>query len=198
MNKKCSFTNNILMSIFFALILILLAISFFQLTCKLKVFFNVKNNCGKLQLKFVGITIFAFALSFKNRCICLTKKNGKNIYLPIEFNEQSMQEYSDLESILLRKIYFKSIAVYFNFGLKHNAFASCITTGIVDAVSKILFCIVKTKKSECILATKVYPNFNKNVIKIGFKAKISISLYDVVWCIGETLVTKQVRAMSQN
>ena len=166
-----------------------------QLTMKLKVFFNIKNNTGKLQIKFIGIKIIDYKISIKSKCLMLTNKKGKNKYMPIEFSEQSLQQYEDFLSILFRKIYFKTMSVYFNFGVKSNAFLSAMICGYVDLFSKIFYTFFKTKKSEVKMQLKVYPIFNNNVIKFGIKAKISMSVFDFIWSFIEATLTRKVRQL---
>ena len=79
MNKNNSLTNNSLMSFLFVFLLVILIIFSLQLTMKLKVFFNIKNNTGKIQLKFINIKILGYKISLQNQCLCLTNKKGKNI-----------------------------------------------------------------------------------------------------------------------
>ena len=183
------------MSFFYYIIAFFIIVFTFQLTMKLKVFFNIKNNTGKLQLKFINIKIFDYDISIISKCLRLTNKRGKNKYLPIEFNETSIQNYNDFESILFRKIYFKKFSLFFNFGLKNDAFASALVCGYVDIFAKIFYSIFKTKKSEVIAKLKIYPSFNNNVIKFGIKAKISLSIFDFIWSLIEALLTKQVRSI---
>ena len=183
------------MSFLFAILIIILTIFSVQLTMKLKVYFNIKNNTGKLQLKFINIKIFDYKISLQSQCLCLTNKKGKNKYLPIELNQQSIQNYTDFESILFRKIYFKRLSIYFNFGLKSNAFASAMICGYADVFSKILYSILKTKKSEVIMRLKIFPSFNNNVIKFGIKAKISLSVFDLIWSFIEATLTRKVRQL---
>lgn len=183
------------MSFLYYIIAILIVIFALQLTMKLKVLFNVKKNTGKLQLKFMFIKILDYKISIKSQCLMLTNKKGKNKYLPIDFSQQSIQEYNDFESILFRKIYFKTLSIYFNFGVKSNAFLSAMVIGYVDVFSKIFYSFFKTKKSELKMQLKVYPNFNNNVIKFGIKAKISLSVFDLFWSFIEATLTKRVRSL---
>ena len=183
------------MSFFYVFIILFLILFCVQLTMKMKVFFNIKNNTGKLQLKFMFIKIFDYKISIVHQNLKLTNKKGKSKFMPIEFSQESIQNYTDFEGIIFRKIYFKTIAVYFNFGLKSDAFASSMVVGTIDIVSKILYSFLKTKKSEVLLKLKTYPSFKSNVIKIGFKAKISISVFDFVWSLMEAVVTKQINSI---
>ena len=183
------------MSFLFAILIFFLVIFSVQLTMRLKVFFNIKSNTGKLQLKFINIKVFDYKISLQSQCLCLTNKKGKNKYLPIELSQQSIQNYADFESILFRKIYFKTVAVYFNFGVKSNAFLSAMICGYVDVFSKIFYSLFKTKKSELIMQLKIFPSFNNNVIKFGFKAKISLSVLDLFWSFIEASLTKQIRSL---
>ena len=182
------------MDFFYAIILTLLIVCVLQLTLKLKVMFNIKSNTGKLQLKYVGIRIFDFDISIKSQCLKLVSKSGKAKYLPIELNQQSLQEYADFQTILFKKTYFKTLAIYFNFGIKSNAFASAMVCGYVDIICKMLYAIFKTKKSEAQAKLKIYPSFKNDVIKFGFKAKISLSIYDLIWSFSEAMIAKQLKS----
>lgn len=99
--------------------------------------------------------------------------------------------------MLFKKTYFKKVAVYFNFGLKDNSFISAMGCGIFDIITKIMYSILKTKKSEVQFNSKVYPSFNSNVIKIGIKAKISISIYDLLWSFLESKFSSNIKITNQ-
>lgn len=185
------------MSPYFSIILVIIIIFVFQLTIKLKIFFNVKKNRGKLQLKFIGIKIFDYDICFKYKCLKLTAKNGKSKYFPFELNKQTFENYANFQSLIFRKIYFKTISIYFNFGVENDAFLSAMVCGYVDVFSKIFYSIFNSKKSEVKLKLKVYPSFSTNVIKIGFKVKISLSIYDLLWSLLETLSNKHIKSKKQ-
>jgi hypothetical protein len=85
------------------------------------------------------------------------------------------------------------LAIYFNFGAKNNAFLTSMACGYIDVLSKILYSVFKTKKSELIFASKIYPSFENDVIKIGIKAKISLSLYDLTWSFLEAKIGEKIR-----
>lgn len=182
---------------FYCILLIFITLIVLQLTLKLKVFFNVKKNIGKLQFKFVGLRIINVSFCFGKGYIKFTKRNGKTKYLPLEINQQSFQEYADFEEILFKKIYFMTLKIYFNFGIKDNAFVSCMVCGYVDILSKIFYSVLKTKKSEVNLCLKVYPCFKQNVIKFGIKAKISLSLFDLAWSFVEAKINSKIRFKKQ-
>lgn len=167
-----------------------------QLTLKAKLFFNVKNNNGKLVLKIFCIKICCVNLSIEHGCIKLTNKKGKNKYLPLELNEQTIEHYNNFQDILFKKTYFKNISIYLNLGIKHSAMQTALICGGVDILTKILYCIFKTKKNETEFFSKIYPNFNSNVIKIGVKAKISISIYDLIWSYFESKVSSKQKERS--
>ena len=150
-----------------------------------------------MQLKFIGIRIFDYKIKIKDKNLVLTNKNGKNKYFPLEINNESIKNYTDFQSILFKKIYFKTIAIYFNFGLKDDAFVSTMVCGYIDVFSKIAYSFLKTKKSEVLMNLKVYPSFKNNVIKFGIKAKISLSLYDLLWSFIEAITTKFFRSKKE-
>lgn len=178
---------------YFSIALILIVLLVYPLTLRLKVYYNAKKNTGKLQLKFFNLNVTDLMFSIHVGYIKFTNRKHRNFYLPIEFSEQAIQEYNNFQEILFKKTYFKKMAIYFNFGNKDNAFVSAMACGIVDIVTKILYSILKTKKSEVLFESKVYPNFNSNVIKIGLKAKISISIYDLLWSFLESKFSTKIK-----
>ena len=189
--------NNFMLNLLFALILIILLVIVIQLTLKLKLYFNIKQNTGKLQLKFLSFTVIDYSLSFHFDYIKLTNRKGKNSYLPIEFNEQAIQEYNDFQQILFKKTYFKNLTLYLNFGIKNNAFITSMVCGYFDIITKIFYTVFKTKKNEVEFLSKIYPNYKTNVIKIAVKAKLSISIFDLIWSYFEsklTLKNKSIRS----
>lgn len=188
MNKINSLTKNKSMSFFYVFIIVLILLFILQFTIKVKLYFNVKNNSGKLQVHFANIEIIDYQISLCARCIKLSKKNKKNKYLPISFDKQTIENYNKFKNILFRKVYAKELGIYFNFGLKNRADITAMTTGYIDIFSKIAYSILKTKKSEVEMNLKTYANFNNNVIKIGLKAKISLSIFDLIWSYAESKV----------
>lgn len=175
---------------YFCIILILIMLFVMPLTLKAKVYFNVKNNSGKIELKFVSIKILCYHFRFFDGCLELTKSNGKRKYLPLKIDKQSIEVYTNVQDIIFRKIYLKHIGVYFNFGIDDDPFLSSIVVGYFDVFSKILYAILKTKKSEVQMTSKCFPNFESTVIKIGIKAKISLSVYDMIWSFVEAKFIK--------
>src|SRR5574344_1665927 len=170
-----------MVSPYYSILLIFLIFISLQYTLKLKLIFNAKKNIGKIQLKFLNIKIIDNTFCFGKGYIKITNRVGKSKYLPIEFNTQTFQDYADFETIIFKKIYFKAFGIYFNFGVKNDAFLSSMLCGYLDIFAKILYCVLKTKKSEVELKLKIYPNYNFNVIKLGIKAKISLSIFDLLW-----------------
>lgn len=160
------------------------------LTLKAKVYFNVKNNSGKIELKFVSIKILSYNFRFFDGCLELTKANGKRKYLPLKIDKQSIEVYTNVQDIIFRKIYLKHIGIYFNFGIDGNPFLSSMVVGYFDVLSKILYAVLKTQKSEVQMTSKCFPNFESTVIKIGIKAKISLSVYDMIWSFVEAKFIK--------
>lgn len=188
MNKINSLTKNKSMSFFYVFLIVLILLFVIQFTIKIKLYFNAKSNSGKLQIFFVNLKIIDYKISLCSRCIKLSKKNNKNKYLPISFDRQTIESYNKFKDILFRKVYAKQIGVYFNFGLKSRADITAMITGYVDIFSKIAYSVLKTKKSEVKMKLKTYANFNNNVIKFGLKAKISLSIFDLIWSFAESKV----------
>lgn len=177
--------NKNMTSPYFSILLVFLLISVLQLSIKAKINFNLQKNLGEIQLKFLGITVFFRRISFGKKYIKLTNKKGKNQYLPIEMDKQSIENYANFQEILFKKIYAKQLLLYFNFGVKDSPFLTSMICGYVDIISKILFCVLKTKKNEVVFKSKIYPSFEKSLIKFQIKAKISLSLYDLIWSFAE-------------
>ena len=170
------------MSFFYIFLILFLLIAIFQLTIKAKVVFDVKNNCGIVTLKFVGIEILKYEIAIKSKCLRLTNKKRKNKYLPLELNDVAIQEYANVQDVIFRKLYFKQFKFAFAFGVDSDAFLTATVCGLVDIFAKTLYAIFKTKKSETKLSMTITPQFNSDVIKINFQVKLSVSLFDLLWC----------------
>ena len=181
-----------MMNSFFVAILLIILLCVLQLTVKGKLYFNVYKNNGKLQMKFLNITIINYTISFHTDYIKLTNKKGKNSYLPLEFNQQTIEEYNNFQEILFKKTYFKNVSFYLNFGKKDSAFLTSMICGHFDLITKIFYCIFKTGKNEVEFNSKIYPNFKTNVIKIGVKAKLSLSIYDLLWSYFEAKLSSKI------
>lgn len=187
-----------MLSPWFAIILICLLFAVLQLTIKAKVFYNILKNSGKLQLKFLNITIVDYKISFNINYIKLTNKKGKNKYLPLEFNKQTIAEYNNFQEILFKKTYFKNLSVYLNFGYTDNAFYTSMICGYFDVFTKSMYSFLRTKKNEVEFVSKIYPNYKKNVIKFSVKAKLSISIYDLLWSYLEAKLTSKIKRSKIN
>lgn len=174
-------------------VLLFILTSVLQLTLKAKLFFNVSKNTGSLQIKFLNITFINYVVSFHVGYIKLTNKKGKNTYMPLEFNQQTIEEYNNFQEILFKKTYFKKVNVYLNFGSEESAFLTSMVCGYFDVFTKSLYCFLKTKKNEVEFVSKIYPNYKKSVIKIGVKAKLSISVYDLLWSYLESKLTSKLK-----
>ena len=180
------------MSAYLIILLVFLLIMVLQLTVKAKVFFNIKENSGKIRVRFVGKRIFDRDISFEKNYLKLSSPKHKNKYLPIEFSQESIESYANFEGVIFQKIYAKEMTLYFNFGLKNNPAISSLTCGYIDVISKIFFCILNNKKHGLVYRSKVYPSFKKSVIKFQIKAKISMSLFDFLWSIAEAYITGKI------
>ena len=185
-------------NVLLSLLLVLLLALILQLTLKVKLFFNVKNNSGVIKVKLANVEIINYKISFCDRCLKFTTKKGKNKYLPLNFNEQTIEEYNNFQEILFKKTYFKNFSVYLNFGLKDSNFKTAMICGYFDILTKIFYCLLKTKKNETEFSSKIYPNFNSTVIKIGVKAKISLSIYDLIWSFFESKISSKTKRSVKN
>ncbi|MGN1212739.1 MAG: DUF2953 domain-containing protein [Christensenellales bacterium] len=194
MYKKNRLINNIdMVNPLFTILLLLLLIFVLQLTINAKLSFNIKKNCGKLELKFLNIKVLDFTLRFHLDYLQLTNKKGKNFYMPLEFNEQTIEEYNNFQTILFKKTYFKSLSVFLNFGFKDDAFLTSMICGYFDIITKSLYSFLRTKKNEVEFVSKIYPNYKKNVIKFAVKAKLSMSIYDLIWSYLEAKLTSKIK-----
>lgn len=173
--------------------LVLLVLCVVQLTVKLKIFYNLNNNSGRVVVKMAFLKVVDKKIKFCHGCLRLTDKKNKNTYIPLEFNKQTIEQYSNFQDILFRKTYFKNISVFCNFGLKHNSFGTAMFCGCFDVLTKLLYSVFKTKKEETEFVSKIYPNFNSSVIKIGFKVKISLSVYDLFWSFLESKLPSNIK-----
>ena len=183
---------------FLIILLVFLLLIVLQLTLKLKINYNLLTNKGKIQLRFVGIRVFDKDISIYKNYIKLSSPKKKNIYLPIELSKESIQSYADFQGVLFQKIYAKELTFYLNFGLKDNPMSSCLTCGHVDVFTKIFFCILNNKKRGLVYRSKIYPCFSKSVIKFQIKAKISVSLFDLLWSYFEAVITGKLKYLKED
>ena len=182
MNKTSYMQNtNYVISPYFAILLVFLIFFVSQITIKAKANFDIEKNRGELQLRLFFVTIFWREISFGKYYLKITNKKGKSKYLPIEANKQSIQQYTEFQEILFKKIYAQQILLFLNFCIENSPLLTSMICGYFDVISKALFCILKTKKSELVFKSKIYPSFEKTLIKFQIKAKISLSIYDLLW-----------------
>ena len=185
------------MSPYLIILLVFLLISVLQLTLKAKISFNVGKNLGTIQLRFIGIRLFDREISFHKNYIKLYSKKNKNKYIPIELSQQSIKDYTDFQGILFQKIYAKELSFYLNFGIKNDPMTSCLVSSHFDIFSKIVYSALSQKKKGVIFKSKVYPSFEKSVIKFQIKAKISLSLYDLLWSYLEATISGKIKQIKE-
>ena len=75
--------------------------------------------------------------------------------------------------------------------------ASCLICGYFDIITKILYSILSKKKKGLHFTSKVYPSFEKSVIKFQIKAKISLSLYDLLWSYIEAVINGKLKQIKE-
>ena len=185
------------MSYYLIILLVFLMLIVFQLTLKVKVSYNLLSNSGIIQLRFIGIRIFDRKITFYKKYLKLSNSKHKNIYLPIEFSQESIKSYVDFQGVLFQKIYAKEFSFYLNFGLKNSPMLSCLVCGHFDVLLKIIYGFLSQKKKGLNYKSKVYASFEKSVIKFQIKAKISLSLYDLLWSYFEAVISGKLKEIKE-
>ena len=185
------------MSYYLIILLVFLILIVFQLTLKVKISYNIISNSGKIQLRFIGIRIFDREMTIYKNYLKLSNAKHKSIYLPIEFSQESIKSYVNFQGVLFQKIYAKEFYFYLNFGIKNNPIISSLVCGHTDIIFKILYSVLSQKKKGLSYKSKIYTSFEKSVIKFQIKAKISLSLYDLMWSYLEAVIGGKLKEIKE-
>lgn len=167
-----------LLGLSFTLLIFLLII--LPINLKAKVSYDAIKNKGIVQLKIFKLTLLYYDLVIQKGFIELkSTKSGKTVLVPIILDDGDFQEI-DLVIILLKKIYIQQGTIYINFGAKNQAFITAMSVGVAKVLTSVLGALIKSKKSESKIKNKIYASFNKDQLKVSFKASIKISILQAV------------------
>lgn len=173
----------------FVVLVLLLIIA--QINLKLRVSYDIIKNKGIIKFSVFTISIFKIALSIESGHIKIVDKKGNVTLIPLDFKNETFQDYADFNIILFRKIHFKKTSIFVNFGVEGNAFLTSMVCASILTIVGILASIVNNKSGQINFSNRVYPNYKKNRLNVLFRASISISIYDYLWCLMENLFRRR-------
>lgn len=166
--------------IFFALFFLLIFL-LYPIKLKASISYNFIKNKGQINFMFFKLTILNFKIKIKRKFVMMTTKKGKNILIPIDFQDQQSIEYVDIFSVILNKTTINSIEFKSNIGIENEPFLTAILYGIIQSFSSIFLAILKSKKLSIKIINNIKPEYYKDIGTIYIKMAITFSIFDYVW-----------------
>lgn len=153
----------------------------YPIKLKASISYNFIKNKGQINFMFFKFKVLNFKIRIKRKFIMLTTKRGKNILLPIDFQDQQSIEYVDIMSVLINKTTINSIEIQSNIGVENEPFLTAILYGIVQSVSSVFLAILKNKKLSIKIINNIKPEYYKDIGTIYIKMAITFSIFDYLW-----------------
>ena len=183
-------------SVWFIFLVIVLFLLIIQINFKLRFMFNVLKNQGIIKFSIFNFSIIRFSFSIEKGMIKIVNKKHKVTFLPLDFQNETFQEYADFNLILFKKIHLNKIILFVNFGVSDDAFVTSIMCGGLVVCVGMLSSIVNSKKGYINFSDHIYPSYNKNRLNFSFRANVSLSLLDYFWCVMENIIKKRGKALN--
>lgn len=166
--------------VFFSLILVIVFL-LYPIKLKASISYNFIKNKGQINFLFFKFKVLSFKIKVKQKFVMLTTKKGKNILLPIDFQDQQNIEYVDFASIILNKTTINSIEINANIGIENQPFLTAMLYGAIQSVSSIFLAILKNKKLSIKIINNIKPEYSKDIGTIYIKMAITFSIFDYLW-----------------
>ncbi len=177
--------------LFIPLVIILLL--FFPVRLQGRVSFNVLEKSGALGLFIFGIKVTHQQFWLENKKI-ITKKDDSLV--SHELNVQSAG-FIFLESFLkqiLNKTKLKEFFVFYNLGIG-DAFRSAMLGGYITVALLSFMTAIKNYKPTASLGVYDTISYNQDVLQFASKARMTISLFDVVYSLLRSVIlTKKIKS----
>lgn len=167
--------------IVFLLLFFSLIIFLYPIKLKASISYNFIKNKGQIKFMFFKLVILNYKIKIKRKFVMLTTKKGKNILIPIDFQDQQNIEYVDIVSILLNKTTINNIELKSNIGIENDPFLTAMIYGVVKCLSCIILSILKNKKLSIKIINDIKPEYSKDIGTIYIKMGITFSIFDYLW-----------------
>ena len=148
---------------------------------KLSVFYNLLENSGDLSIKlwFLKIKKLSFKISHNGIII---RTNKKRMQIEYSINDPEIKFYENFSMQVKEKIKIKHISFYSNIGTK-DAYHTAMLSALVNIFYKTLAAKVKNIKPTSSVDINAVTSFNQNVCKFSFYGKLSLSIFDFLYCL---------------
>lgn len=146
------------------------------------------ENSGLVVMKLWNIKIQYFSFQLKPKSIVI-RTNNKKTQVEYSFNDPQIKFYENLSLQINEKIKIKHIDIYSNVGTG-DAAESALICGVLNVFYKIFSAYIKTMKPTCSINISSHAQFNKKVFDFSVYSKISLSLFDFLYCLFIALLEK--------
>ncbi len=152
--------------------------------------FNVAEMSGAIGIFLYGIELSHQIIWFENKKI-YTRKEDEITSKELELNSKEMIFMNMLFDEIKDKTRLKEISIFYNLGVG-DAFASAMIGGSVNVLLMSMLGVVKNAKPTASLGIYDTISYNREVCQFAVKAVMSISLFDVVYSLlNSVILTKK-------
>lgn len=147
---------------------------------KLYIAFDPINNKGLVIIKIWGIHLKYF--SFQLNTDSIKVRTGKKLKeVEYKLTDPKIKLYQNFTTQIKQKIKVKYIDIFSNVGTG-NAYSTGLLCGSLNVFYKIFSSFIKNSKPTCSINITSQASFNKKISHFSFFGKISIAIFDFIYC----------------
>ena len=176
-------------SLWLIIVLFFIFLLIFPMLFKFNIVYEPFENSGVVVLSFFFFDVYNFTFEIKSNSIVIrTKKTRKQI--EYNFSDPALKFYEQFSLELKEKIRIKRFDINSVIGTKDAA-----QTGLIAGIMSIIYHALASYIYNIKVSTKVTIDeeivYNQEVFKLRLFGKISISLFDILFCfITSLFITK--------
>ena len=167
-------------------LIILIFLLIIPIPIKFNILFNILKLSGEIQVDIFKFINYKIKVKFKGQYVYVTKKNKT-------YREKLSAKNFNVAFVLqmIKQLYFRLVLDRLIFisenGYYNDAMVTALSTGVVDVVTKCVYAkILHNKKSAHILINNE-AKYNKDCLNFKIEGKISISIFDILYSIINSL-----------
>ncbi len=149
--------------------------------------FDILKNRGSYKIKifsFICITCRSFYI--ENNHINLLKKGKLTSKVPLKITKKEIEEFQDLQKILIKKITMKNLTISNEIGIANNPYLTAILYEIINLPLSIIGNIISAKKTDLSFENNSIFTYEEDNLYFSVVSKNFICLFDTLWTVVES------------
>lgn len=163
---------------------------------EIRVSFNVLSKSGVFCIYIFKKKLQYFIFEIDGREIRL-KDEQQTQEKQIDFDSPELAFYEELSSQIKDKTRLRFLEIFYNIGLG-DAYLTSLICGTLNVAILIFFSSLKNSKPTASLALYNTSSFNKTVAELAVVVSLSISLFDVVYSLLNSVILSKKKTRKQN